>query len=112
MEENFRDIDMIFGADCPICGVNMKMFWCEFACNPRQHELRKHFDSLIVRPHNIIKIKHGGQYYDALNVTFRMSIQSSCEIYRSCDKVPETQMMASNGQGFLQFQVPFLPILT
>ena len=38
MEENFRDIDMIFGADCPICGVNLKIFWCEFACSPKQHE--------------------------------------------------------------------------
>ena len=42
---------------------------------------------------------------DVLNITFRMSIQTSCDIYKSCDKVPETQMMASNGQGFLQFQV-------
>ncbi len=40
LEQNFQDVDMIFGADCPICAVNQKIFWCEFTCNPNQSDFR------------------------------------------------------------------------
>jgi hypothetical protein len=39
--ENFKQIDGIFGnlgGGCDICGVNLKRFWCEYACSARQHE--------------------------------------------------------------------------
>ena len=39
--DNFKQIDSIFGSQgggCDICAINMKRFWCEFACSPRQHE--------------------------------------------------------------------------
>ena len=38
LEENFKNIDMIFAEDCPICAVILKIFWCEFACNPNQSD--------------------------------------------------------------------------
>lgn len=37
--ESYREIDGIFGsqgAGCDICGINLKRFWCEYACSPRQ----------------------------------------------------------------------------
>ena len=33
---NFGKIDAVFGQDVPICGVNMKRLWCEFACSPNK----------------------------------------------------------------------------
>ena len=59
----------------------------------------------IVRPEDYTKVKRGDNWLDVLEITFRMSANTTCHLYRSCDKVPEAQMMASNGQGFLQFQV-------
>ena len=100
IRNNFIDVDIIFGNDCPICGVNLKIFWCEFACNPNQSD--------FIFPHEVIKHKHGDSYIEALNLTFYFSANATCELFRSCSKVPETMMMASNGQGFLQFQVEFL----
>lgn len=97
LETNFASLDAIFKADCPICALNLKLFWCEFTCNPNQ--------SKFLIPHEVIKVKHGDELVDALNITVVMSAAATCEIYRSCGKVPETTMMASNGQGFLQFQV-------
>lgn len=93
---NFQTLDSIFGTDCPICALNMKIFWCEFTCNPKQSE--------FLRPLNYIKVMQRGKLLDALNVTFALSPDSVCELFRSCNKVPETMMMASNGQGFIQFQ--------
>ena len=43
LEQNFQDIDMIFGDDCPICAVNQKIFWCEFTCSPNQSDFSNIF---------------------------------------------------------------------
>jgi hypothetical protein len=39
--DNLKAIDSLFGSKgggCDICAVNMKRFWCEYACSPRQSE--------------------------------------------------------------------------
>ena len=96
LDNNFKDIEMIFGTDCPICGLNLKLFWCEFVCNQNQ--------SQFIFPHNVMKIKHGNSMIDVLNITFLLSAETTCAIFKSCSKVPETRRMASSGQGFIQFQ--------
>ena len=96
LTQNFKSVDLIFAADCPVCALNLKIFWCEFTCNPNQSE--------FLRPHDYIKVLERSQWFDALNVTFAISASSVCELFRSCNKVPETMMMSSNGQGFIQFQ--------
>lgn len=38
---NFEAIDGLFGSQgggCDICAINLKRFWCEYACSPRQSE--------------------------------------------------------------------------
>lgn len=38
---SYGKIDTIFGnsnGGCDICGVNLKRFWCEYACSPRQDQ--------------------------------------------------------------------------
>jgi hypothetical protein len=64
-----------------------------------------------VRAEGYSKIIYGGKLLDVLNLTVRMSANATCEIYKSCNKVEETTMMASNGQGFLQFLVKIRHII-
>lgn len=36
---SYTQIDGIFGSNaegCDICAINMKRFWCEYACSPHQ----------------------------------------------------------------------------
>lgn len=34
MKTNYQSLDAVFASDCPICAVNLKIMWCEYACNP------------------------------------------------------------------------------
>lgn len=34
MKSNYQSLDAVFFNDCPICAVNLKYMWCEYACNP------------------------------------------------------------------------------
>ena len=34
MAANFDALDAVFESDCPICATNLKVMWCEYACNP------------------------------------------------------------------------------
>ena len=38
---NFAALDAVFLADCPICAVNLKTMWCEYACNPEKSNFSK-----------------------------------------------------------------------
>ena len=103
LKQNFHDLDMVFGSDCPICSLNLKFLWCEMTCSPNQSD--------FLRAENYTKWKHGEELWDILSITFRLSLDTSCDVFKSCDKVPETRMMASNGQGFIQFQVIIVAFL-
>ena len=38
---SYGEIDGIFGSmgdGCDICAINLKRFWCEYACSPNQSE--------------------------------------------------------------------------
>ena len=38
---SYVQIDGVFGSQgggCEICGINLKRFWCEYACSPNQGE--------------------------------------------------------------------------
>ena len=96
MRDNFRDIDMLFGADCPICGVNMKILWCEFTCSPTQAD--------FIAPDNIIQVQKSGRWYDALHLDFHLNTSSACKLFNSCKKVPEVAQISNSAPGFLQFQ--------
>ena len=94
--KDFQDLDILFGTDCPICAVNMKRLWCEFACNPNQSDFTTAGD--------YTKVKIGPKEYAALLMDFHISLNTTCNLYASCSKIPEISMMASSAMGFLQFQ--------
>ena len=36
LANNFKELDSVFGVDCPICSLNLKIMWCHYTCNPKQ----------------------------------------------------------------------------
>ena len=41
MVHNYQQLDGVFATDCPICAVNLKRMWCEYACNPSKAQFCK-----------------------------------------------------------------------
>lgn len=41
MKSNYQSLDAVFFNDCPICAVNLKTMWCEYACNEFKDGFRK-----------------------------------------------------------------------
>lgn len=43
MVENFKKIDAVFGGSggCDLCAINLKRFWCQYACDPNQGNFSK-----------------------------------------------------------------------
>ena len=35
MDVNFNSIDSVFGRESGACGVNLKILWCHFTCDPK-----------------------------------------------------------------------------
>ena len=97
MRDNFRDIDMLFGGDCPVCAVNLKILWCEFTCSPNT--------ATFADPHEIQRIYKEHRWLDVLFIDVYVNILSTCDIFKSCNKVPEVAQLANTARGFLQFQV-------
>ncbi len=93
---DFKSIDLVFGIDCSICALNLKKLWCEFNCSPRQSE--------FLKPLNLIKMKVGKKILDVLEADLHVSLNTTCNLYKSCSKIPEVTMMSSSAMGFLQFQ--------
>lgn len=34
MDMNFNSIDSVFGKESGTCGVNLKILWCHYTCDP------------------------------------------------------------------------------
>lgn len=34
MDVNFNSIDSVFGKESGTCGVNLKILWCHYTCDP------------------------------------------------------------------------------
>ena len=38
MKGNFNSIDSVFGKESGTCGVNLKILWCHYTCDPKQND--------------------------------------------------------------------------
>jgi hypothetical protein len=48
---SFGKIDAVFGSTaggCDVCAVNLKRFWCEYSCNPKQADFVQVLELLSV----------------------------------------------------------------
>lgn len=97
MATSFGQIDGVFGNDVPICGVNLKKLWCNFACDPQMKNYVKGlgYTTAIVKdkPTNLTEIE------------FVTDEDMACTLFQSCSKV---SLIA---QASLQSSISFLDFL-
>ena len=80
MDVNFNSIDSVFGKESGTCGVNLKILWCHYTCDPQQINFLKYGC--------IKEVKHDdGSSTNFTEVTFAVNEDYACTIFRSCRKV-------------------------
>lgn len=85
-----------------MCAVNLKRFWCEYACSPRQAEFLKVSKEYYVYPDPM----KPGQTIVAQEANLTVEATTACAIYNSCKRVPFVTSVSALGSpaGFLNFQ--------
>jgi hypothetical protein len=76
IKDNFATLNGVFGKDCPICAVNMKIMWCEYTCNPKQ---------------GLFTVATGEKMDTDVNhectlVTINLDPGMACDMFNSCKK--------------------------
>ena len=80
MDDNFSQIDSVFGLESGACGVNLKIMWCHFTCDPNQKDFVKYTGYKVVnQPDGTVK--------NFTLITFALDEDYACTIFRSCKKV-------------------------
>lgn len=103
-QESYQSIDGIFGSDgdgCDICAINLKRFWCEYACSPEQASFTQISDDYTPmpdpqRPDQIIMVQK-------LNLT--VNADTACSLFNSCSRNSFVSAVSAMGTpaGFLSF---------
>ena len=85
-------LDAVFGGDCNICGINLKIMWCEYTCSP----VRKTFVNAT-----------GYTVQFGLNLTettFTVNPNYACTIFSSCEHTSFiAEASLTNAEQFLDF---------
>eukprot|EP00919_Chromeraceae_sp_WS-2016_P031300 GHVR01074055.1.p1 GENE.GHVR01074055.1~~GHVR01074055.1.p1 ORF type:complete len:148 (+),score=10.25 GHVR01074055.1:588-1031(+) len=102
---SYREIDGIFGEQgngCDICAINLKRFWCEYACSPRQTEFMNISDGFVPVPDP----SGSGKLIMVQKVKLTVEAQTACDMYDSCKRVPFVSSVSamSSPASFLNFQ--------
>ena len=94
-EYNYRSLDAVFKTDCPVCSVNLKTMWCEYACNPTKARFRKWYlksqQTLLTTIIIWLLVTDlgtkttAGQLYRL--VGFSIDSDYACGVFTSCKKV-------------------------
>ena len=69
--KSFTELDGVFsslGGGCDICAINLKRFWCEYACSPNQAEFTDVEDGYFPIPDPQIP----GEFITAQKITIRV----------------------------------------
>mmetsp|Transcript_32901 Transcript_32901/g.50308 ORF Transcript_32901/g.50308 Transcript_32901/m.50308 type:complete len:186 (-) Transcript_32901:508-1065(-) len=97
MTENYKQIDSVFGGDCPLCAVNLKKLWCEYTCDPKKTD--------FVKGLGYKEIEMNGHMQNMTEVFFSVDEDMSCTVFQSCKK---TSLIA---QASLQSSISFLDFM-
>lgn len=101
---SYGKIDTVFGnsnGGCDICGVNLKRFWCEYACSPRQSEFMEVGDYITIpnpeKPDEDVTVE---------NITLWVHSDSACQLFSSCNRTSYASQVSAmqTPAGFLTFQ--------
>lgn len=97
MGRNYQQIDSIFGADVPLCGVNLKRLWCEYTCSTDKTQ--------FVEGNGYANVPGDDGPVNMTKVTFWVDEDMACKMFKSCEKV---SLIA---QASLQSSIAFLDFL-
>lgn len=75
MQYNYDELDAVFESDCPVCAVNLKTMWCEYACNANKTDFETNVGVTLVN----------GIWYQ--NIEFTLNPDYACDIFQSCEQV-------------------------
>jgi hypothetical protein len=103
--DNLKQLDGAFSTlagGCDICAINMKRFWCEYACSPRQADFLKVSEEIYVYPDP----EKPGQTITAQEANLTVEASTACALYNACQRVPFVSSVSamSSPAGFLNFQ--------
>jgi len=73
MQANFQALDAVFATDNPICAVNLKKMWCEYACNAEKTNFLTYTNSTAVNTTDGL--------VDYANVNFNIDSDYACDIF-------------------------------
>ena len=97
-EFNYQQLDAVFASDCPICAVNLKRMWCEYACNPNKSNWLFHHGDVFTTAEGTTE---AAQY---TNIQVFIDSDYACGIYQSCAKESYiAQAGISSAIAFLDF---------
>lgn len=101
---SYQSIDGIFsslGDGCDICAVNLKRFWCEYACSPEQASFVSVENGYFPVP-NPTK---PDQIVMAQKVNITINAQTACDLYSSCSRNAFVSSVSAMNTpaGFLSF---------
>lgn len=102
---SYTQIDGIFGSKgdgCDLCAINLKRFWCEYACSPNQASFTSVSDDFQPvpnpqKPDETIMVQ-------MINLT--VHADTACSLYNSCSRIGFVTSVSAMGSpaGFLTFQ--------
>lgn len=103
--KNFKQIDGIFGLQgggCDVCAINLKRFWCEYACSARQDE----FMDTATEYEPFPDPQKPGSIIYGQRVNVRVHAATACALYNSCKRNAFVASVSAMGSpaGFLNFQ--------
>ncbi len=103
--DNLKQLDGVFATKsggCDVCAINLKRFWCEYACSPRQSEFLKVSDKYYTYPDP----QKPGQTIVAQEANLTVEAGTACAIYSACKRIPFVNSVSALGSpaGFLNFQ--------
>lgn len=90
------------GGGCDICGINLKRFWCEYACSPRQAD----FISASTDFYPVPDPKKPSDTVMVQMINLTVHADSACTLYNSCKRIGFVTSVSAMGSpaGFLKFQ--------
>jgi hypothetical protein len=102
---NLRQIQAQFGVvqggGCPGCFYNLRNFWCEYTCSPRQADFVR-----VLGVSNMEDPTQPGHFYDVLRTRVALQRDFACGVFDSCERVKPVQIVSAmnSAEGFFDYQ--------
>lgn len=74
MQANYESLDAVFFSDCPICAVNLKYMWCEYACNQFSNDFLSFLGYQMSGGKNMTEVE------------FKIDSGYACDLFKSCEQ--------------------------